>query len=367
MTPWKVISGDSSSSALAAADDSASVGMRSRRNNSTGTTRTGSCFRPELGERTSAGRARAAGRLLPAAGAHGTGLHGPGIDARGASFPGVSMYVQLGRGRDYTFSATSAGSDNVDTFAEVLCDDSKYKYTYKGKCRKMEKLVRNLAWAPNAIDKTPAGKAKLKVYRTVHGLVTHYGTVNGKKSRVRHRPYHLPARGRFHHGFRRFNEPDRMSSPKKFQQSASKIQFTFNWAFQNAKHTAYYLSGAYPNARRAPPGLPSTRDRQVRLARLRSEELRWTCWPRTAPADQEPSRDGLVEQQTSQGLVCLRSAVGLRAVLPLQPHRGEVADCRERRKESHACAGRAGHGESATQDIRAAKVLPTVFEAMGGF
>ncbi|MDX6637415.1 MAG: hypothetical protein QOJ01_926, partial [Solirubrobacterales bacterium] len=31
-------------------------------------------------------------------------LHGPGIDARGAAFPGVNQYVQLGHGRDYAWS-----------------------------------------------------------------------------------------------------------------------------------------------------------------------------------------------------------------------------------------------------------------------
>src|SRR5204863_3868013 len=50
-------------------------------------------------------------------------LHGPGIDARGAAFPGVNLYVELGHGRDYAWSATTATSDNVDTFAEVLCED----------------------------------------------------------------------------------------------------------------------------------------------------------------------------------------------------------------------------------------------------
>src|SRR3954454_7190695 len=50
-------------------------------------------------------------------------LHGPGFDARGAAFPGVNLMVQLGHGRDYAWSATTATSDNVDTFAEVLCQD----------------------------------------------------------------------------------------------------------------------------------------------------------------------------------------------------------------------------------------------------
>ena len=55
---------------------------------------------------------------------HAPGSEGrPPIDARGASFIGVNLYVQLGRGRDYAWSATSAGQDNIDTFALKLCDD----------------------------------------------------------------------------------------------------------------------------------------------------------------------------------------------------------------------------------------------------
>src|SRR5262249_37138667 len=49
-------------------------------------------------------------------------VHAPGLDARGAAFPGVNVIVQLGHGRDYAWSATSAGQDNVDTFAVDLCN-----------------------------------------------------------------------------------------------------------------------------------------------------------------------------------------------------------------------------------------------------
>ena len=49
-------------------------------------------------------------------------VHAPTIDARGAAFPGVNLYVQLGRGRDYAWSATSAGQDIIDTFAVELCE-----------------------------------------------------------------------------------------------------------------------------------------------------------------------------------------------------------------------------------------------------
>jgi acyl-homoserine lactone acylase PvdQ len=49
-------------------------------------------------------------------------VHGPGIDARGVAFAGTDIYVQLGRGPDYAWSATSAGADNVDQFVLRLCE-----------------------------------------------------------------------------------------------------------------------------------------------------------------------------------------------------------------------------------------------------
>jgi acyl-homoserine lactone acylase PvdQ len=42
-------------------------------------------------------------------------LQGPGISARGASFAGISFYVLLGRGQDYSWSATTSAQDIIDT------------------------------------------------------------------------------------------------------------------------------------------------------------------------------------------------------------------------------------------------------------
>ena len=61
----------------------------------------------------------------------------PGIRARGVSFAGTSLVVQLGRGVDYAWSATSAGSDLVDTVVERLCDPAGGTATVEseGTCR----------------------------------------------------------------------------------------------------------------------------------------------------------------------------------------------------------------------------------------
>jgi len=88
--------------------------------------------------------------------------------------------IQLGHGRDYAWSATTATSDNVDTFAEVLCKDA-FHYRYRGRCLAMDKLQRANSWTPNGVDMTSPGSETLTAYRTVHGIVYARGTVGGRK------------------------------------------------------------------------------------------------------------------------------------------------------------------------------------------
>ncbi|HEY8502742.1 MAG TPA: penicillin acylase family protein [Solirubrobacterales bacterium] len=183
-------------------------------------------------------------------------LHGPGIDARGAAFPGVNLYVELGHGRDYAWSATTATSDNVDTFAEVLCKDD-FHYRYRGKCLAMEKLEKSESWTPNAADSTPAGSQTLVAYRTVHGIVYARGKVGGKKvAFVRQRSTY------FHEadsviGFAQLNEPGVITGVQGFKQAISNINFLFNWSYVDSEHIAYALSGAMPQrAKGTSPDFP---------------------------------------------------------------------------------------------------------------
>jgi acyl-homoserine lactone acylase PvdQ len=184
-------------------------------------------------------------------------LHGPGIDARGAAFPGVNMYVELGHGRDYAWSATTSTADNVDTFAEVLCQDE-FHYLYNGECLAMEKLERSNSWTPTASEpETPPGSETLTAYRTVHGIVYARGTVGGKAVAF------TSARTTYFHeadsaiGFSELNEPGFVTSPKRFQEAASNINFGFNWAYVDAENIAYYLSGWLPErAKHTSPAFP---------------------------------------------------------------------------------------------------------------
>ena len=67
-------------------------------------------------------------------------IHAPDYAAEGASFPGTGL-VELGRGKDYAWSATSAGSDLIDMRVEKVCNPSGgapqangTSYLFNGKC-----------------------------------------------------------------------------------------------------------------------------------------------------------------------------------------------------------------------------------------
>ena len=191
-------------------------------------------------------------------------LHGPGISARGASFVGVSLYVLLGRGNDYSFSATSSGQDIIDTFAVPLCEadgstptKNSNSYMYRGQCTPMEKLEKVDAWTPNLGDSTAAGAITLTAYRTKLGLVAGRALVKGKPvafTKLRSTYMHEAESAV---GFSDFNNPDQMQTPKQFQNSASKIGMTFNWLYANRKHIAYFNSGDNPlRAKHVAPDFP---------------------------------------------------------------------------------------------------------------
>ncbi|GAA4212211.1 penicillin acylase family protein [Actinocatenispora rupis] len=180
-------------------------------------------------------------------------LEGPGISARGAAFAGLSFYVQLGRGADYSWSATSAGQDITDTYAVPLCNadgsaptKDSLSYEYHGSCLPMQKLERDDAWTPTLADQTPAGSYKLVMYRTKYGLVQSRATVGGKpvvftslrSSYLREVDSIV--------GFQEFNDPDAIRSASDFQHAAADVNYTFNWFYVDSRDTAYFNSGDNP-------------------------------------------------------------------------------------------------------------------------
>jgi acyl-homoserine lactone acylase PvdQ len=180
-------------------------------------------------------------------------LHGPDIDAAGASFAGVSPYILLGRGQDFAWSATSAGQDIIDTFAEELCEPDgstptieSMHYRYKGQCRPIEVLTRVNQITPNPADPSPAETYTLRAQRTVHGIVHKRGTVNGKPvafARLRSTYFHEADSSR---AFSALNRPSQVDSVEDFQRIMSKVNFTFNWFYADDRDIGYFNSGNNP-------------------------------------------------------------------------------------------------------------------------
>jgi hypothetical protein len=215
-------------------------------------------------------------------------VHAPGIDARGVAFPGINLYVQIGRGRDYAWSATTSAQDIVDTFALDLCEPDgsaatteSTHYRLRGDCVAMEPLERTNEWQPNAADSTPAGSETLRAERTQLGIVHARGTVRGKPvAFVINRSTYM------HEGdsglaFKHLNDPGRIRGARDFQNAASLVTGTFNWWYADSRSIAYQNAGANP--RRAPRtdgNLPIAGRRAYEWRTGRS--IRESSTPRTA-------------------------------------------------------------------------------------
>jgi acyl-homoserine lactone acylase PvdQ len=180
-------------------------------------------------------------------------IHGPGIDADGAAFPGVNLYVELGHGRDYAWSATSSGQNIIDTFAVPLCNPGGGKastgsehYLLHGRCVRMETLTRTESWQPNPADSTPKGSITLQTQRTAYGIVIARATIRGRAVA------YCNLRSTYMHeldsavAFERFNEPAAMRNPQDFFNAANQVGYTFNWFYTDDKHIAYFNSGLNP-------------------------------------------------------------------------------------------------------------------------
>jgi acyl-homoserine lactone acylase PvdQ len=161
--------------------------------------------------------------------------HGGGIDARGVGFPGSGPYVELGRGQDYSWSATSSQSDNIDVYAEQLCGDDTH-YLFEGDCREMTTFDAGTIGFSN----TP-----VSFKETVHGPVIGYATVDGKRIALASK---RSTRGRevaSALGFADFNT-NAVHDVQSFYSSANKIELNFNWFYADNDNIAMFSSGLLP-------------------------------------------------------------------------------------------------------------------------
>ena len=169
-------------------------------------------------------------------------LHSPHYAAEGASFPGTG-FIELGRGEDYAWSATSAGSDLTDQRLELICNPKGGPvpptgtfYMFKGKCISM---VNEQFPDITGLDH--------KIHLTVHGVVQGWTTaLGGKPVAV------VNQRSTYNHdvdsviGFLHFGEPALTHSARSWMAGAAQIDYTFNWFYVDHKDIAYYVSGLDP-------------------------------------------------------------------------------------------------------------------------
>ncbi|HEV2088783.1 MAG TPA: penicillin acylase family protein, partial [Cryptosporangiaceae bacterium] len=203
-------------------------------------------------------------------------LDGPRIKARGVAFAGTGIFVQIGRGLDYAWSATSLGADNVDTVVERLCNPDgspatveSVHYRRGAACVPMTRNEHVETALPTVVAPGEPKTIRFLVLRTHHGIVQARTTVDGAPVAV------VTQRSTYGReldslsGFARFNMPEFVPDPAAFQRAAGEIDFTFNWIYADSRDIALYSSGRLPQR-------PSTVD--VDLPRWGDAAHDWQGW-----------------------------------------------------------------------------------------
>ncbi len=185
-------------------------------------------------------------------------LRGPHTAARGVSFAGTNFVVELGRGVDYAWSATSPYTDITDTVVQRLCNTDGSKPTVestayvdeRGRCRPMVRYEHTETGLPNLAAQAAPTRVSFLVLRTDHGIVRMRTTVHGRPVAI------ALQRSTYMHeadsvlGFVHLNDPSFVHDARSFMKAASDIQYTFNWYYVDSRDIAYYSSARLP--RRAP-------------------------------------------------------------------------------------------------------------------
>ena len=180
-------------------------------------------------------------------------LHSPDYAAEGASFPGTGV-VELGRGEDYAWSATSAGSDLIDQRLEKVCNPTAGAapaaqgtyYMYLGKCTPMVAETFTETALPKVGGLGGPAVISHKIYLTVHGIVQGWTTSGGKPVAI------VNQRSTFGHdvdsvvGFLGFGMPSKTYDVTSWMANAANILYTFNWFYVDDTDTGYFVSGLDP-------------------------------------------------------------------------------------------------------------------------
>jgi acyl-homoserine lactone acylase PvdQ len=167
-------------------------------------------------------------------------LEGPGIHEDGATAAPFPGYMLIGRSQDFAWSLTSAGLDQITTYAETLCGNGVHEYIFHGRCTKMQFFDAGTL-NPGAKD-----QREITFYRTVHGPVIGYAkTKSGRTVALAQKRssygkdaldllfYHDLSDGSIH-------------NIHQFFKAASLTPQTFNSLYVDDKDIGVYTSGLVP-------------------------------------------------------------------------------------------------------------------------
>ena len=247
----------------------------------------------------------------------------PGIRARGVSFAGTSLVVQLGHGVDYAWSATSAGSDLVDTVVVRLCETDGGTATVESEALPPRRRVRadGPRRARGARDadggharRSAAVPLPRAAHRARHRPAAHHG--RRRAGRRRHPAQHLRPGARLRARLRAARQPRLRAGRRRLPRRRRGDRLHVQLVLRRRPRHRLLLLGPAAAARRGHRPAPAALGRlPVRLAGLARH--------RRPPAAGEPAvgLPGLLEQQAGARVRRGRRPVGLR---PGAPQRGAV-------------------------------------------
>lgn len=295
-------------------------------------------------------------------------LRGPKVAARGVSFAGTNFVVQLGRGLDYAWSATSPYTDITDTVVQKLCNvdgspptvDSVAYVAGDGTCTPMVHYEHTQAALPNIAAQGAPRELSLLVLRTDQGIVRLRTTVKGQPVAISRQ------RSTYMHesdsvlGFLKLNDPTFVTDARKFQQAVSRVQYTFNWYYVDDRDIAYYSSA------RLPVRAPGT---DLDLPRWGTPEYAWRGFApfEAHPHVINPAQGYLANwnNKLAPGFASSSQKYGDGAVYRSLTLTDRIAELFETGKPVTRAALVGAMVDAGTVDLRGAYVLPHVLDVLG--
>jgi acyl-homoserine lactone acylase PvdQ len=271
-------------------------------------------------------------------------LHGPGWSARGATSAPFPGYILIGRREDFVWTLTSAGADIVDIYVETLCDGDDHKYLYKGQCRSMRFF--NAGTIENQ---------QVSFYRTVHGPVIGYATVDGRRVAISRKRSSYLLDGVDLLLFQRLTR-GKVRSARQFIKAAAISPQTFNTFYADSDEVAQITTGRLPlRAAGVDPGLPTD-------GRGNHE------WKGFLPAKAHPNaikRRGVLNNWNNKPALGFPAADDQWSYGSIQ--RVDLLNRNTAKVKRHTLATLTGAmNAGATQDVRVVELVPTLVEVLRG-